>query len=85
MGQCADVGQPLVAFSANDLLFYDGQQYPARFRDDVFVVFHGSWNRAPPEQGGYQVAFAPRADGEFTGRDETFAAGFAMTSPFAVS
>ena len=85
LGRCADVGHPLVAFPAhwapNDLLFYDGQQYPARFRDGVFVVFHGSWNRAPLEQGGYQVAFAPRADGEFTGRYETFAAGFAVTSP----
>ena len=85
VGRCADVGQPLVAFPAhwapNDLLFYDGGQYPARFRDGVFVVFHGSWNRAPLEQAGYQVAFAPRADGEFTGRYETFAAGFAVTSP----
>ena len=63
VGRCADVGQPLVAFPAhwapNDLLFYDGRQYPARFRDGVFVVFHGSWNRAPLEQAGYQVAFAP--------------------------
>ena len=53
----------------------------SRFREGVFVVFHGSWNRAPLEQGGYKVAFAPRADGEFTGRYETFAAGFAVTSP----
>ena len=85
VGRCAEVGQPLVAFPAhwapNDLLFYDGGQYPARFRDGVFVVFHGSWNRAPLEQAGYQVSFAPRANGEFTGRYETFAAGFAVTSP----
>ena len=85
VGRCAEVGQPLVAFPAhwapNDLLFYDGEQYPARFRDGVFVVFHGSWNRAPLEQAGYQVAFAPRTGGEFTGRYETFAAGFAVTSP----
>ncbi len=84
-GGCADAGQPLVAFPAHwapdDLLFYDGAQYPARFREGAFVVFHGSWNRAPLEQGGYQVAFAPQGDGEFTGRYETFAAGFAVTSP----
>ena len=58
VGRCADVGQPLVAFPAhwapNDLLFYDGEQYPARFRAGVFAVFHGSWNRAPLEQAGYQ-------------------------------
>ncbi len=49
VGRCADVRQPLVAFPAhwapNDLLFYDGAQYPARFRDGVFVVFHGSWSK----------------------------------------
>lgn len=85
LGGCADAGQPLVAFPAHwapdDLLFYDGEQLPARFREGAFVVFHGSWNRAPLEQGGYQVAFAPRADGEFTGRYETFAAGFSVTTP----
>jgi len=85
VGRCENVGHPLVAFPAhwapNDLLFYDGEQYPARFRSGVFVAFHGSWNRAPLEQGGYQVAFAPRLDGEFTGRYETFASGFAVTSP----
>lgn len=85
LGRCADVGQPLVAFPAhwapNDLLFYDGSQYPSRYHEGAFVVFHGSWNRAPLQQGGYQVAFAPRENGEFTGRYETFAGGFAVTSP----
>ena len=85
LGRCADVGQPLVAFPAhwaqNDLLCYDGAQDPSRYHEGAFVVFHGSWNRAPLQQGGYQVAFAPRENGEFTGRYETFAGGFAVTSP----
>ena len=79
-GDCAQYELPLVAFpghwAPDDLLFYTGDQFPERYRDGVFVVFHGSWNRAPLQQGGYQVAFAPRVDGEFTGEWENFAGGF---------
>jgi len=34
-------------------LFYTGAQFPAEYRDDAFVAFHGSWNRAIPS--GYEV------------------------------
>ena len=85
VGDCAQYDEPLVAFpghwAPNDLLSYTGTQFPERYRDGVFVVFHGSWNRAPLEQGGYQVAFARRTGGEFAGDWETFADGFAVTSP----
>ena len=85
VGDCAQYDEPLVAFpghwAPNDLLFYTGTQFPERYRDGVFVVFHGSWNRAPLEQGGYKVAFAPGAAGEFSGDWETFADGFAVTTP----
>ena len=85
VGECAQYDRPLVAFpghwAPNDLLFYSGDQFPARYREGVFVVFHGSWNRAPLAQGGYQVAFAPRIGDTFTGDWETFADGFAGTSP----
>ena len=84
-GDCAQYGEPLVAFpghwAPNDLLFYTGGQFPEQYRNGVFVVFHGSWNRAPLEQGGYQVAFAPRANGEFAGDWETFADGFKGATP----
>ncbi len=84
-GDCAQYERPLVTFpghwAPHDLLFYTGDQFPARYGDGAFVVFHGSWNRAPLEQGGYQVAFAPRSNGEFTGEWETFADGFAAASP----
>jgi glucose/arabinose dehydrogenase len=80
VGDCAQYSEPLVAFpghwAPNDLLFYTGDQFPEPYRNGVFVVFHGSWNRAPLEQGGYQVAFAPRANDEFTGDWQTFADGF---------
>ena len=84
-GDCSRYERPLVAFpghwAPHDMLFYSGGQFPARYREGAFVVFHGSWNRAPMEQQGYQVAFAPRRDGEFTGEWETFADGFAGVSP----
>ena len=80
VGDCAQYSEPLVAFpghwAPNDLLFYTGDQFPEQYRNGVFVVFHGSWNRAPLEQGGYQVAFAPRANDEFTDDWQTFADGF---------
>lgn len=85
VGKCAEYDQPLVAFpghwAPNDLLFYTGRQFPARYRDGVFVVFHGSWNRAPMAQDGYRVVFTPRSDGEFTGAWEPFADGFAGMTP----
>ena len=85
VGDCEQYDRPLVAFpghwAPDDLLFYAGDQFPDEYRNGAFVVFHGSWNRAPLEQGGYQVAFAPRIDGEFTGEWETFAEGFAVLDP----
>ena len=84
-GDCGRYERPLVAFpghwAPHDMLFYTGDQFPDRYRDGAFVAFHGSWNRAPMEQQGYQVAFAPRRAGEFTGKWETFAGGFAAESP----
>ena len=81
IGECDRYDPPLVAFpghwAPDDLLFYTGDQVPERYRNGAFVVFHGSWNRAPLEQGGYQVAFAPMIDGMFNGDYETFAGGFA--------
>lgn len=35
------------------LQFYEATQFPAEYRNDAFVVFRGSWNRAQPD--GYKV------------------------------
>ncbi|MCB9737261.1 MAG: PQQ-dependent sugar dehydrogenase [Deltaproteobacteria bacterium] len=35
------------------LVFYDGDAFPAAVKGDVFVAFHGSWNRSPAT--GYKV------------------------------
>jgi glucose/arabinose dehydrogenase len=82
-GRCASVKRPVAAFPAhwapNGLLFYDGRQFPPRFRGGAFIAFHGSWNRAPRPQGGYNVVFVPFAQG-VPGAHEIFAAGFAGDS-----
>jgi glucose/arabinose dehydrogenase len=72
--------EPVAAFpghwAPNDLMFYAGEQFPARFRDGAFIVFHGSWNRAPLPQAGYNIVFVP-FDGSTPGPDfEVFADGF---------
>jgi glucose/arabinose dehydrogenase/phage-related protein len=66
-------------FAPNDLLFYTGDQFPARYKNGAFIAFHGSTIRAPYPQAGYIVAFVPFVDGKaqpwevfadgFTGKD----------------
>jgi glucose/arabinose dehydrogenase len=80
-GRCAEMKDPLVDFPAhwapNDLEFYSGTQFPEEYRGGAFVAFHGSWNRAPAPQGGYNVVFAPFQGDSPTGSWEIFADGFA--------
>lgn len=71
---------PIMGFPAhwapNDLLFYKGDQFPARYKGGAFVAFHGSTNRGPYPQGGYIVAFVPFEKGKPSGDWEVFADGF---------
>jgi glucose/arabinose dehydrogenase len=81
IGRCAEMKDPLIDFPAhwapNDLEFYTSDQFPQEYRGGAFVAFHGSWNRAPEPQAGYNVAFAP-FDGDLpTGEWTVFADGFA--------
>ena len=74
--------KPLIAFPAHwaplQMCLYDGTQFPARYRDGMFLAFHGSWNRSPQPQAGYRVVFIPfDAGGMPTGQYENFAMGFA--------
>src|SRR5208283_6083805 len=46
-------------------------------RGGAFIAFHGSWNRAPYPQEGYNVVFQPLADGKPSGKFVVFADGFA--------
>lgn len=78
----AEVGkydEPVIAFPAHwaplQMAFYAGEQFPASYRGGAFVAFHGSWNRAPRPQDGYNVCFVPFDEkGAPTGKYEVFAA-----------
>jgi glucose/arabinose dehydrogenase/mono/diheme cytochrome c family protein len=81
VGVCANKTGPAAAFPAhwapNAMTHYDQKQFPARYRDGVFIAFHGSWNRAPYAQGGYNVVFQPLDGDHASGSCEIFADGFA--------
>ena len=56
-----------------DVKFYTGTQFPARYRNGAFIAFHGSWNRSPEPQAGYNVTFQPFVSGKPAGPFEVFA------------
>ena len=58
-------------------MIYSGNAFPAAYQGGAFVAFHGSWNRAPEPQGGYNVVFQPLANGKAAGPCVVFADGFA--------
>ncbi len=74
--------QPIYGFpghwAPNDLLFYQGDQFPSRYQQGAFIAFHGSTIRAPYSQSGYFVAFMPFKDGLPSGPWEVFADGFSF-------
>lgn len=72
---------PLIAFPAhwapNGLVFYDGEAFPPQYRNGAFIAFHGSWNRTPLSQEGFNVVFLPFTDGQPAQNYQIFADGFA--------
>jgi glucose/arabinose dehydrogenase len=58
-----------------EMLFYGGQQFPAKYQGGIFAAEHGSWNKAA--RTGYEVVFAPvDANGRANGSYEDFMTGF---------
>ena len=80
VGRAAAYDTPVMAFPGHwapmDLLFYQGDQFPARYKNGAFVAFHGSTDRSPYPQAGYIVCFVPFEKGKPTGKWEVFADGF---------
>jgi glucose/arabinose dehydrogenase/mono/diheme cytochrome c family protein len=81
IGDCSKKLAPVAAFPAhwapNALVRYDQKQFPERYRNGVFIAFHGSWDRAPYPQQGYNVVFQPLDGERAAGQCEIFADGFA--------
>jgi glucose/arabinose dehydrogenase len=63
-------------FASLEMLFYEGRQFPAKFKGDGFAAEHGSWNRA--QRGGYEVIRLPMKNGRATGEYEDFLTGFTL-------
>jgi glucose/arabinose dehydrogenase len=65
-GSCAGVIDPMVEMQAHSaplgLTFYTGSQFPEEYQGDLFVAFHGSWNRSTPT--GYKVVRVPMKVGQ---------------------
>jgi glucose/arabinose dehydrogenase/mono/diheme cytochrome c family protein len=81
VGACAKKIGPIADFPAHwapdGMVLYDGQQFPTRYHNGVFIAFHGSWNRAPYAQKGYNVVFQALSGDKASGKCEIFADGFA--------
>lgn len=85
VGRCATIEAPIYPFPAhwapNGVLYYTGTLFPAQYHNGIFVAFHGSWNRAPLPQAGFNIAFLPMRDGRALSEHEVFADGFAGQDP----
>jgi glucose/arabinose dehydrogenase len=57
------------------LTFYTGKIFPAEYRDNLFIAYHGSWNRTVPT--GYKVVRYKIDDhGRVVGGQEDFITGW---------
>lgn len=74
---CQGVTAPQVEMQAHSaplgLEFYTGTQFPQEYQGDLFVAFHGSWNRSVPT--GYKVVRIPM-DNAVPGAVQDFATGW---------
>jgi glucose/arabinose dehydrogenase len=60
-----------------ELTFYQGNQFPAEYRGDIFASEHGSWNKAV--RAGYEVIRIPlHQTGKATGEYQDFLTGFVL-------
>jgi hypothetical protein len=59
--------------------FYTGDSFPKKYRNQLFIAQHGSWNRNPPD--GYRVSVAMIRDGKVTDFKD-FATGWLINGRF---
>jgi glucose/arabinose dehydrogenase len=76
-GRCGSTVPPALEMQAHSaplgMAFYTGDQFPSEYRGDLFLAFHGSWNRS--EKTGYEVVRVRVQGGRPVGYD-SFAAGW---------
>ena len=60
-----------------EFAFYEGQQFPAEYKGDIFASEHGSWNKSV--RVGYEVIRVPlHQTGDASGGYEDFLTGFVL-------
>lgn len=86
-GSCDGIGRPVVEMQAHSaplgLVFYTGTAFPAAYQDDLFIAFHGSWNRSALT--GYKVVRLPFENGQPAAAVEDFATGWLNAAGSEVS
>jgi glucose/arabinose dehydrogenase len=60
------------------LMFYEGAQFPAEYKGDIFAAEHGSWNRSV--RTGHEVIRIPLKNAKSSGVYEDFLTGFVTES-----
>jgi glucose/arabinose dehydrogenase len=76
---CSKTIAPKVMMQAHsaplNLIFYTANMFPAEYRNNVFITFHGSWNRSVPT--GYKVVRVKMDDkGQPQGPPQDFITGW---------
>jgi glucose/arabinose dehydrogenase len=60
-----------------EITFYEGNQFPAAYKGDIFASEHGSWNKGT--RAGYEVIRVPlHQSGHASGEYEDFVTGFVL-------
>ena len=77
--RCQGVLEPKVQMQAHSaplgLAFYEDSMFPPEYRNNIFVAFHGSWNRSVPT--GYKVVRVKLDDkGQAIGGAQDFITGW---------
>ncbi len=63
--KCDDTLPPVFDMQAHSaplgMRFYNGTEFPTEYRGDLFIAFHGSWNRS--KKTGYKIVRVLIEDG----------------------
>jgi glucose/arabinose dehydrogenase len=65
-------------FASLEMTFYEGSEFPADDKGQIFAAEHGSWNKS--KRAGYEVIKVPVKDGKATGEYQDFLTGFVTAS-----
>ncbi len=86
-GACEGVEPPLVEMQAHSaplgMVFYTAGAFPPEYRGDLFIAFHGSWNRSVPT--GYKIVRILLEGSTPVGEVEDFAVGWLNEAPGVAS